>query len=111
MEEQKLTEEMKVQEAAEQAKMLRDQIATTLPPEPDTSCTDPVCSLKCRLPGGKIISRRFLQSTTLNVLFDFLFTKGFHRTSIDFDNLADLVATTTMNGIFSPQDTLIVELR
>lgn len=64
--------------------MLRDQIALTLPTEPDVNCSDAVCSLKCRLPGGKIISRRFLQTTTLNVMFDFLFTQGFSRDGYRF---------------------------
>jgi hypothetical protein len=97
--------------------MLREQIATTLPMEPDANSTDPVCSLKCRLPGGKTVSRRFLQTTTLNVLFDFLFSQGFSRDEYRFlttypkRDLADLSATTTMKGIFSPQDTLIVEER
>lgn len=64
--------------------MLREHIASTLPPEPEANCADPVCSLKCRVPGGKVISRRFLQTTTLNVLFDFLFTQGFSRDEYKF---------------------------
>jgi hypothetical protein len=64
--------------------MLRDQIAATLPPEPENDCPDPVCSLKCRLPGGKIVSRKFLYTTTVNVLFDFLFTQGFPRDDYKF---------------------------
>jgi len=97
--------------------MLREQIANTLPPEPDSNSTDPICSLKCRLPGGKVVSRRFLQSTTINVLFDYLFTQGFSRDEYRFlttypkRDLTNLSEGTAMSGVFSPQDTLIVEER
>ena len=63
--------------------MLREQIANTLPSEPD-STVDAICSLKCRLPGGKVVSRRFLNATTLSVLFDFLYTQGFSRDEYRF---------------------------
>jgi hypothetical protein len=121
--------------------MLRDQIGLTLPPEPDANCADPVCSLKCRLPGGKIVSRRFLQTTTMSVLFDYLYTQGFSRDEFRFlttypkrdvcfslyilyfkstklilknslkFQLASMPETAVMKGVFSPQDTLIVEER
>jgi len=117
MEQQKMNEEMKLQQAAEEAKMLRSHIATTLPPEPDAACPEPMCSLKCRLPEGKLISRRFLQSTTLGVLFNYLFSQGFSRDEYRFlttypkRDLASMSENMTMKEVFSAQDTLIVEAR
>jgi len=63
---------------------LRTEVANSLPPEPGADCQSPTCFLKVRVPGGKILSRKFLQSTTLHVLFDYLFSEGFSRDTHKF---------------------------
>ncbi|CAG7826609.1 unnamed protein product [Allacma fusca] len=95
----------------------RASVARSLPPEPGIDCKDPVCSLKCRMPAGKVISRRFLRSNSIKVLFDFLFTEGYSRESYKFlttypkRDLTTLPDTSLMKDVFSVQDTLIVEER
>ena len=62
----------------------RVSVAKSLPPEPGLDSKEPICVLKCRMPAGKIISRRFLQSSTLKILFDFLFTEGYSKDTYKF---------------------------
>ncbi|CAL8103451.1 unnamed protein product [Orchesella dallaii] len=117
IEQQKKMEEQAKKEAEEKEQREREEVARGLPEEPGNDCTESVCVLKCRLPGGKIVSRRFLHSSVIKVLFDFLFSQGFSKDKFKFlttypkRDLTTLADTTVMKEMFSAQDTLIVEER
>jgi hypothetical protein len=117
IEQQKKLEELEKKETAEREQRERDDVARGLPEEPGSDCTESVCVLKCRLPGGKIVSRRFLHSSIVKVLCDFLFSQGFSKEKYKFlttypkRDLTSMPDSTVMKDVFSAQDTLIVEER
>jgi len=117
IEQQKKLEELQKKESEERDQRERDEVARALPTEPGNDCTESVCVLKCRLPGGKIVSRRFLHSSIVKVLFDYLFSQGFAKEKYKFlttypkRDLTTMPDSTVMKDVFSAQDTLIVEER
>jgi len=115
---QKKREEDEKMAALAFADAQRRSVLDTLPSEPGPGCTEPICVLRCRFPNGKIGSRKFLQSTKLKILFDYLFSEGFSkdeykilfshpkRDLTEFHQEEDLIGK-----VFSAQDTLILEER
>jgi FAS-associated factor 2 len=118
VEKQKELDEEERQAESRRAEVERKRVLATLPAEPGPTCTEPICSVKCRLPTGKFVSRKFLQSAPLKILLDFLMTEGYTKDKFKFlysypkkDLLEAHPETQQMGNIFSPQDTLIVEGR
>jgi len=118
VEKQKRVDEEEQQAENRRAEYERKMVLDTLPLEPGPDCQEPICSLKCRLPTGKFVSRKFLQSSPLKVLLDFLMTEGYTKDKFKFlfsypkrDLLESHNETQQLGSIFSSQDTLIVEGR
>ena len=79
-EEQRIKEEqaLRIQEFAQQQKEERRlAVERRLPSEPAVDHSDPSTTIRFRLPGGKISTRRFLADNQLQVLLDFLLVEGY----------------------------------
>ena len=57
---------------------IQQSVAEQLPDEPDEKCGEPVANIRFRVPGGETMSRRFLAQNTLQILLNFITSKGFH---------------------------------
>lgn len=56
---------------------IRLSLEQTLPPEPKEEAGEPISKLRIRTPSGEFLERRFLGSCKLQVLFDFVASKGY----------------------------------
>lgn len=56
---------------------IRLSLEHALPPEPAEEGGEPISKLRIRTPSGEFLVRRFLGSTKLQVLFDFVASKGY----------------------------------
>ena len=56
---------------------IRQSIQDQLPPEPPENCKQPLSNIRLRCPGGEMFTRRFLATTRLQVLLNFVTVKGF----------------------------------
>ncbi|XP_064606655.1 FAS-associated factor 1-like [Liolophura sinensis] len=93
-------------------------LAEDLPEEPDADCPDPVSHIKIRVPGGDVLQRRFLATNTLNVLLNFVASKGFHTedfkllTTYPRKDVSLLDQSKSLKDLnLFPQETLIIEER
>ena len=57
---------------------IRQSVADQLPDEPPPGCTEPVSTIRIRCPEGVVLTRRFLAQHPLQVLLNFVTSKGFH---------------------------------
>ncbi|XP_056671147.1 FAS-associated factor 1 isoform X3 [Monodelphis domestica] len=74
--EQSRLEQMR-KEQEEEREAIRLSLEQSLPPEPKEENTEPVSKLRIRTPSGEFLERRFLASSQLRVVFDFVASKGF----------------------------------
>ncbi|XP_044530628.1 FAS-associated factor 1 [Gracilinanus agilis] len=74
--EQSRLEQMR-KEQEEEREAIRLSLEQSLPPEPKEENTEPVSKLRIRTPSGEFLERRFLASSRLRVVFDFVASKGF----------------------------------
>lgn len=56
---------------------IRLSLEQALPPEPDEDSGEQISKLRIRTPSGEFLERRFLGSCKLQVLFDFVASKGY----------------------------------
>jgi len=56
---------------------IRLSLEQALPPEPDEDAVEQISKLRIRTPSGEFLERRFLGSCKLQVLFDFVASKGY----------------------------------
>ncbi|KAI4580551.1 hypothetical protein MJT46_019320, partial [Ovis ammon polii x Ovis aries] len=56
---------------------IRLSLEQALPPEPKEENAEPVSKLRIRTPSGEFLERRFLASNKLQIVFDFVASKGF----------------------------------
>ncbi|XP_053549470.1 FAS-associated factor 1 [Bombina bombina] len=64
-------------EQEEEREAIRLSLEQSLPPEPQEEHSEPQSKLRIRTPSGEFIERRFLCSSPLQVVFDFVASKGF----------------------------------
>uniref|UniRef100_A0A8C9WR96 Fas (TNFRSF6) associated factor 1 n=1 Tax=Scleropages formosus TaxID=113540 RepID=A0A8C9WR96_SCLFO len=64
-------------EQEEEREAIRLSLEQALPPEPEEEGVEPVSKLRIRTPSGEFLERRFLGSCKLQVLFDFVASKGY----------------------------------
>uniref|UniRef100_A0A673ZCK3 Fas (TNFRSF6) associated factor 1 n=1 Tax=Salmo trutta TaxID=8032 RepID=A0A673ZCK3_SALTR len=64
-------------EADDEKEAIRLSLEHALPPEPAEEGGEPISKLRIRTPSGEFLVRRFLGSTKLQVLFDFVASKGY----------------------------------
>lgn len=56
---------------------IRLSLEQALPPEPKEENAEPVSKLRIRTPSGEFLERRFLATNKLQIVFDFVASKGF----------------------------------
>ncbi|XP_069088792.1 FAS-associated factor 1 isoform X2 [Pleurodeles waltl] len=76
MAEQFRLEQMR-KEQEEEREAIRLSLEQALPPEPKEESRKPVSKLRIRTPSGEFFERRFLGSCKLQVVFDFVASKGY----------------------------------
>ncbi|XP_078527431.1 FAS-associated factor 1 isoform X2 [Lissotriton helveticus] len=64
-------------EQEEEREAIRLSLEQALPPEPKEESRKPVSKLRIRTPSGEFFERRFLGSCKLQVVFDFVASKGY----------------------------------
>ncbi|XP_072863405.1 FAS-associated factor 1 isoform X2 [Chlorocebus sabaeus] len=64
-------------EQEEEREAIRLSLEQALPPEPKEENAEPVSKLRIRTPSGEFLERRFLASSKLQIVFDFVASKGF----------------------------------
>ncbi|KAB0388292.1 hypothetical protein FD755_003248 [Muntiacus reevesi] len=64
-------------EQEEEREAIRLSLEQALPPEPKEENAEPVSKLRIRTPSGEFLERRFLASNKLQIVFDFVASKGF----------------------------------
>nr|KAF6505046.1 Fas associated factor 1 [Rousettus aegyptiacus] len=64
-------------EQEEEREAIRLSLEQALPPEPKEEDAEPVSKLRIRTPSGEFLERRFLASNKLQIVFDFVASKGF----------------------------------
>ncbi|XP_078657588.1 FAS-associated factor 1-like isoform X4 [Branchiostoma floridae x Branchiostoma belcheri] len=103
-------------EAKEEREALRASLEDTLPDEPPEDCTEPLINLRVRLPDGEMLQRRFLAATTLQVVLNYVHSKGFPSkeykllSSWPKRDLTSLNTTQTLQQLgMNPQETLFLQ--
>ena len=56
---------------------MRQSVAGTIPDEPPADCTETLARLRFRCPDGKMLNRRFLGTTLLSTLLNYLLSNGY----------------------------------
>ncbi|XP_043911878.1 FAS-associated factor 1 isoform X2 [Protopterus annectens] len=110
--------EQRKKEEEEEQEAIRLSLEQALPPEPSEEGPEPVSKLRIRTPSGEFFERRFLGSTRLQVVFDFVASKGFPceqfklLSTFPRRDVAQLNPNTTiMDAKLYPQETLFLEAK
>lgn len=105
-------------EQEEEREAIRFSLEQTLPPEPKEEGEEPISKLRIRTPSGEFLERRFLGSCKLQVLFDFVASKGYPSdefkllTTFPRRNITQLdPAWNLLEAKLFPQETLFLEAK
>uniref|UniRef100_A0AAY4C5D1 UBX domain-containing protein n=1 Tax=Denticeps clupeoides TaxID=299321 RepID=A0AAY4C5D1_9TELE len=105
-------------EQEEEREAIRLSLEQALPPEPSEEGGEPISKLRIRTPSGEFLERRFLGGCKLQVLFDFVASKGYPSdefkllTTFPRRNITQLEpASTLLEAKLFPQETLFLEAR
>ncbi|XP_012677293.1 FAS-associated factor 1 [Clupea harengus] len=105
-------------EQEDEREAIRLSLEQALPPEPCEEGGEPVSKLRIRTPSGEFLVRRFLGSCKLQVLFDFVASKGYPSdefkvlTTFPRRNITQLdPVSTLLEAKLFPQETLFLEAR
>ncbi|MBN3318815.1 FAF1 factor, partial [Atractosteus spatula] len=105
-------------EQEEEREAIRLSLEQALPPEPEEESSEPISKLRIRTPSGEFLERRFLGSCKLQVLFDFVASKGYPYeefkllTTFPRRNVTQLDPSWTLvEAKLFPQETLFLEAK
>lgn len=105
-------------EQEEEKEAIRLSLEQALPPEPDEDSAEQISKLRVRTPSGEFLERRFLGSCKLQVLFDFVASKGYPSdefkllTTFPRRNITQLdPGSTLLEAKLFPQETLFLEAK
>uniref|UniRef100_A0A3Q2XDC9 Fas (TNFRSF6) associated factor 1 n=1 Tax=Hippocampus comes TaxID=109280 RepID=A0A3Q2XDC9_HIPCM len=105
-------------EQEEEKEAIRLSLEQTLPPEPGEESMEQISKLRIRTPSGEFLERRFLGSCKLQVLFDFVASKGYPfdefklLTTFPRRNITQLdPGSTLLEAKLFPQETLFLEAK
>ncbi|XP_058640784.1 FAS-associated factor 1 isoform X2 [Onychostoma macrolepis] len=105
-------------EQEEEREAIRLSLEQALPPEPKEEGGEPISKLRIRTPSGEFLERRFLGSCKLQVLFDFVASKGYPSdefkllTTFPRRNITQLdPAWSLVEAKLFPQETLFLEAK
>uniref|UniRef100_A0A8C2ZF85 Fas (TNFRSF6) associated factor 1 n=1 Tax=Cyclopterus lumpus TaxID=8103 RepID=A0A8C2ZF85_CYCLU len=103
-------------EQEDEKEAIRLSLEQALPPEPDEDSVEQISKLRIRTPSGEFLERRFLGSCKLQVLFDFVASKGYPfeefklLTTFPRKNITQLDSgSTLLEAKLFPQETLFLE--
>ncbi|XP_068175388.1 FAS-associated factor 1 [Antennarius striatus] len=105
-------------EQEEEKEAIRLSLEQALPPQPDEDSAEQISKLRIRTPSGEFVERRFLGSCKLQVLFDFVASKGYPSeefkllTTFPRRNITQLdPGSTLLEAKLFPQETLFLEAK
>ncbi|XP_030640101.1 FAS-associated factor 1 isoform X2 [Chanos chanos] len=105
-------------EQEEEREAIRLSLEQALPPEPSEEEGEKISKLRIRTPSGEFLERRFLGSCKLQVLFDFVASKGYPSdeykllTTFPRRNITQLDPSWTLQEAkLFPQETLFLEAK
>ncbi|XP_070817703.1 FAS-associated factor 1 [Chaetodon trifascialis] len=105
-------------EQEEEKEAIRLSLEQALPPEPDEDSGEQISKLRIRTPSGEFLERRFLGSCKLQVLFNFVASKGYPfeefklLTTFPRRNITQLdPGSTLLEAKLFPQETLFLEAK
>ncbi|XP_016356339.1 FAS-associated factor 1 isoform X2 [Sinocyclocheilus anshuiensis] len=105
-------------EQEEEREAIRLSLEQALPPEPKEEGGEPISKLRIRTPSGEFLERLFLGSCKLQVLFDFVASKGYPSdefkllTTFPRKNITQLdPAWSLVEAKLFPQETLFLEAK
>lgn len=105
-------------EQEDEKEAIRLSLEQALPPEPDEDSAEQISKLRVRTPSGEFLERRFLGSCKLQVLFDFVASKGYPfeefklLTTFPRRNITQLdPGSTLLDAKLFPQETLFLEAK
>uniref|UniRef100_H3DDG4 Fas (TNFRSF6) associated factor 1 n=1 Tax=Tetraodon nigroviridis TaxID=99883 RepID=H3DDG4_TETNG len=104
-------------EQEEEKKAIRLSLEQALPPEPSENSGKQISKLRIRTPSGEFLERRFLGSCKLQVLFDFVASKGYPfeefklLTTFPRRNITQMDPGSTLLEAKFPQETLFLEAK
>ncbi|CAJ1060525.1 FAS-associated factor 1 [Xyrichtys novacula] len=105
-------------EQEEEKEAIRLSLEQALPPEPEEDSGEQISKLRIRTPSGEFLERRFLGSCKLQVLFDFVASKGYPfeefklLTTFPRRNITQLdPGSTLLEAKLFPQETLFLEAK
>ncbi|XP_057696851.1 FAS-associated factor 1 [Corythoichthys intestinalis] len=105
-------------EQEEEKEAIRLSLEQTLPPEPGDESVEQISKLRIRTPSGEFLERRFLGSCKLQVLFNFVASKGYPfeefklLTTFPRRNITQLdPSSTLLEAKLFPQETLFLEAK
>lgn len=105
-------------EQEEEKEAIRLSLEQALPPEPEEESGEQISKLRIRTPSGEFLERRFLGSCKLQVLFDFVASKGYPfdefklLTTFPRRNITQLdPGSTLLEAKLFPQETLFLEAK
>ncbi|KAK5931288.1 hypothetical protein CgunFtcFv8_027449 [Champsocephalus gunnari] len=110
--------ERKRKEQEDEKEAIRLSLEHSLPIEPDEDSAEQISKLRVRTPSGEFLERRFLSSCKLQVLFDFVASKGFPfeefklLTTFPRKNITQLdPGADLLEAKLFPQETLFLEAK
>ncbi|XP_017262835.1 FAS-associated factor 1 [Kryptolebias marmoratus] len=105
-------------EQEEEKEAIRLSLEQALPPEPEEESAEQISKLRIRTPSGEFLERRFLGSCKLQVLFDFVASKGYPfeefklLTTFPRRNITQLdPGSNLLEAKLFPQETLFLEAK
>uniref|UniRef100_A0A8D3DSZ2 Fas (TNFRSF6) associated factor 1 n=1 Tax=Scophthalmus maximus TaxID=52904 RepID=A0A8D3DSZ2_SCOMX len=105
-------------EQEEEKEAIRLSLEQALPPEPAEEAGEQISKLRIRTPSGEFLERRFLGSCKLQVLFDFVASKGYPfegfklLTTFPRRNITQLdPESNLLEAKLFPQETLFLEAK
>uniref|UniRef100_A0A8C5BF83 Fas (TNFRSF6) associated factor 1 n=1 Tax=Gadus morhua TaxID=8049 RepID=A0A8C5BF83_GADMO len=115
---EQVRQEQMRKEQEDEKEAIRLSLEQALPPEPTQEKGEPISKLRIRTPSGEFLERRFLGSCKLQVLFDFVASKGYPfeefklLTTFPRKNITQLdPGSTLLDAKLFPQETLFLEAR
>ncbi|XP_038048541.1 FAS-associated factor 1-like [Patiria miniata] len=115
---QREQEELEIREREAEQKALLQSLEQQLPDEPSESCLEPTTTLRMRVPGGDVLTRRFLAEQPIRMVMVYLGTKGYHAedfkvlTTFPKKDLTSLDPSQSFKQLgLCPQQTLFIEER
>ncbi|XP_065104561.1 FAS-associated factor 1 isoform X1 [Paramisgurnus dabryanus] len=115
---EQVRQEQMRKEQEEEREAIRLSLEQALPPEPKEEEGEPISKLRIRTPSGEFLERRFLSNCKLQVLFDFIASKGYPTdefkllTTFPRRIITQLdPASSLMDAKLFPQETLFLEAK